>query len=70
MRELEDRLTEVEIALSHQQAALDELSAVAREQAARVDRLERALIELARRLEEARSDAGAQPAADVRPPHW
>lgn len=70
MRELEDRLTEVEIALSHQQAALDELSAVAREQAARVDRLERALIELARRLEEARAAAGAPPEGDVRPPHW
>jgi len=68
MTEPYDRITELEIALTHQEAAIEELSAVLRDQAARIDLLERRIARLAERLEEA--EAGAAPEADVPPPHW
>lgn len=66
----ETRLTELEIALTHQQAATEELSGVVREQAAQIDRLERLLAALASRLAEAEAGSGATPEPDARPPHW
>ena len=65
-----DRLTELEIALAHQERLTEELSDLVREQADRLDRLERTLAVLARRLEAARLDEGEAPAANAPPPHW
>lgn len=62
------RLTEVEIALSHAEAALEELSGVVRAQSDRIDRLDRLVDAMARRIAEA--EAGVLPPADERPPHW
>lgn len=66
------RLTELEIALAHQERLGEELSEVVREQAERIDRLERRAALLLERLatleEAARTPAG--PPADERPPHW
>lgn len=64
----DERLTEIEIALTHQEAALDELGGVLRAQADRIDRLERLVALIAARRAEA--EAEATPEADVRPPHW
>lgn len=64
----DDRITELEIALTHQEATIEELSAVLREQAARIDLLERRIARLAERQDEA--EAGAAPEANVPPPHW
>ncbi len=66
-----ERLTELEIALTHQQAMLDELSEVVRAQADRIDLLRAQLDRLALRLAAAEAalpdDA---PEADRPPPHW
>ncbi len=64
----DDRITELEIALTHQEATVEELSAVLREQAARIDLLERRIARLAERQDAA--EAGTAPDADVPPPHW
>lgn len=65
------RLTEIEIALTHAEAGVEELGAVVRAQADRIDRLERRLAALAALVVEAEARAGAgAPPADARPPHW
>lgn len=64
-----DRLTELEIALAHQERLADDLSDVIRAQSDRIDRLERILLRLAQRVEAAGDDAET-PAANVAPPHW
>ena len=68
-RMADDRLNELEIAIAHQERLAEELSEIVRGQADRLDRLERTLALLARRIEEAdgRPDA---PAAHAPPPHW
>lgn len=65
----DERLTELEIALAHQERLCEELSDMVRAQSDRLDRLERALATLVRRLDEADSGPEAPPAS-VRPPHW
>lgn len=70
MTEAESRLTDLEIALTHQEALVEDLNAIVREQAERIDRLERAFGELARRLAGALEEMEAPPEANVRPPHW
>lgn len=64
------RLTELEIALTHQERVAEELSEIIRAQAGRLDLAERALAELAERLAELEAQATPRPAADTRPPHW
>jgi SlyX protein len=64
-----DRFTELEIALAHQERVTEELNEVVREQAGRLDRLERTLAALARRLA-AMEEAPEAPEADAPPPHW
>ncbi len=70
MTDPDHRMTELEIALTHQQAMLDELSGVVRDQDARIDTLLLRLDRLARRIEEADAAQGSEPDADARPPHW
>lgn len=65
----DDRLTALEIALAHQERLGEELSDIVRAQVDRIDRLERALAVLLRRVEEAEAGPEA-PAANVPPPHW
>jgi SlyX protein len=64
------RLTELEIALAHQERAAEELSEIVRAQAGRLDRVERALAGLAERLAELETRDASPPAAGARPPHW
>lgn len=64
------RLTEIEIALTHQEAATEDLSEAVRAQAARIDRLERLVATLTLRLAEAEAGTGAPSEPDARPPHW
>ncbi len=69
MTRTDDRTTELEIALTHQAAMLEDLSAMVRVQADRLDRLERVLAALALRIAEDGPGA-ADPEASLRPPHW
>jgi uncharacterized coiled-coil protein SlyX len=62
------RLTEFEIALSHAERTIEELSDVMRAQADRVAHLERRSTVIAARL--AALDEGAPPPVDRPPPHW
>jgi uncharacterized coiled-coil protein SlyX len=64
------RLTELEIALAHQDRLSEDLSAVIREQADRLAELERRLGRLTVRLDALEEASAAPPAPDARPPHW
>ena len=64
------RLTEIEIALAHQERVAEELSDVVREQADRLALLERRLAAIARARRGARGEAPTPPPAERRPPHW
>jgi uncharacterized coiled-coil protein SlyX len=64
------RLTELEIAVTHQAAALEELHAVAVDLGARIEHLERLVRALAARVAEDRTAPGAPPDPTARPPHW
>jgi SlyX protein len=66
----DQRLTELEIALTHQQAMLDELSEILRRQADEIALLQRQLAHLAEHLATAGAGDGDVPPADSRPPHW
>lgn len=71
MSEPEQRLTELEIALTHQQMTLDEVSELVRAQADHIAGLTRRLAHLAERVEAAEAALpGGMPEADRRPPHW
>jgi SlyX protein len=70
MTQTQDRLASLEIALTHQERSVEELNAVILDQATRLERLERQVEMLARRLivaEEALPGTGAE---DRPPPHW
>ncbi|MEM7547738.1 MAG: SlyX family protein [Pseudomonadota bacterium] len=65
------RIEALEIALSHAEAAIEDLSATARAQWDEIDNLKRDVIRLSRRLEAAmEADEGDTPAADSPPPHY
>lgn len=65
------RITELEIALAHQERAAEEMSDVVRAQAERLDALERRVAVLLARLAAVEAAAPAEaPPASIRPPHW
>lgn len=65
------RITELEIALAHQERAAEEMSDVIRAQAERLDTLERRVAVLLARLASVEATAPTEaPAASMRPPHW
>jgi uncharacterized coiled-coil protein SlyX len=64
------RLTELEIALSHQERLGEDLNEVVRDQSERIARLEARVAALATRLVALEADDGPAPPADARPPHW
>jgi SlyX protein len=68
MPDNDHRLTELEIALTHQQAMLDELSEVLRRQSDEIALLQRQIAHLSENLTGA-GDVEVPP-ADTRPPHW
>jgi len=60
----------LEIKLAYQERAVSDLSRELFESSKRIDRLEKLLREVARKVKEL-SDAAEPPASgDVRPPHW
>jgi uncharacterized coiled-coil protein SlyX len=65
---MDERLTAIEIALAHAEAAIEDLSGVVREQDARIRQLERALAGLAERIAAAETRSGPEP--EVPPPHY
>ena len=70
MTDRDARLTELEIALAHQERLGEELSEVVRGQADRLDLVERRVAALLDRLAALEAGAPAAPPADARPPHW
>lgn len=67
----EDRLTDLEVQLTHQAAMIEELSEVVRQQGDEIDLLKKRADLLMRRAAEAEvSEGGTAPLADQRPPHW
>ncbi len=66
-----DRITDLEIQLAHQAAAIEDLSDVVRIQGDDIARLRRRLALLLERAAETElAEGGTVPLADRRPPHW
>jgi len=70
MTDQDARLTELEIALAHQERLSEELSEVVHDQADRLDSMERRIAALLDRLAALEAGAPAALPADARPPHW
>lgn len=68
--ETERRLTELEMALAHAEAAAEDLSEVVRDQGVRLDRLARQMEILLLRLAEMEAVGQGSGEADAPPPHW
>ena len=67
----DERLTELEVQITHQAAAIEELSEVVRRQGDEIELLKKRADLLLRRAAEAEvSEGGTAPLADQRPPHW
>lgn len=65
----EDRLTRLEETLTHQAAAIEDLSDIVRTQADRIDVLERRVRQLRERVAQTESEGGHVFGAE-RPPHY
>ena len=65
-----NRITELEIALAHQQRLGEELSDLLRDHLDRLAQVERQVAVLRARLAALEAGDDAPPAPDVRPPHW
>lgn len=65
-QELETRITELEMTVTHQERTISELSDVVAEQWARIEALQRELT----RLDETKADAEPEDEANRRPPHY
>ena len=65
-KDLEARITELEMTVTHQERTIGELSDVVAEQWARIEGLQRELA----RLEETKADAADDDVADQAPPHY
>jgi len=70
MTDRDARLTELEIALAHQERVSEDLSENVRAQDGRLDRLDRHVTALLDRLSALEAGGLAMPPADSRPPHW
>ena len=70
MTDRDARVTELEIALAHQERLGEELSDVVRTQADRLAALERRIAALTERVAALEAGGPAEPQADARPPHW
>ncbi|MEM8753194.1 MAG: SlyX family protein [Pseudomonadota bacterium] len=65
-----DRIEALEAAVAHAEAAIEDLSEVARRQSEEIDALRRELGKLVRTLEAALEEAPPSPEADRPPPHY
>jgi len=66
----EDRLIDIEIKLSHQEDAVEELNKVVCRQQKKIDHLEAICEALIRHVKELSDGAAEQRAADEPPPHY
>ena len=64
------RLDALEIRITHQDAAIDDLNKVITSQWKEIDRLTREIVKLEDRLATAEMTMGSDPADEPPPPHW
>ncbi|UYL07950.1 SlyX family protein [Bdellovibrio sp. SKB1291214] len=67
---MDERLTNLEIKVAHQDHVIEELHQVIYEQQKTIDKLETLLSGLTRRLQEALSDEGSEIRGNEKPPHY
>lgn len=65
----EDRLIDIETKIAHQEHILEELSQVLYEQQKTIDHLEKRLVQLSKKLEDANDNGDIGP-ANQKPPHY
>lgn len=70
MANANDRITELEIQLSHQTQVIDDLSDMVAKQGDQLDRLARRVSLLLENAADAQAGAGGVILADQKPPHW
>ncbi|WP_413557196.1 SlyX family protein [Bdellovibrio sp. HCB209] len=66
----EARLTNLEIKISHQDQVIEELHQVIYDQQKVIDKMETALLQMAKRFEEALGDEGSEIRGNEKPPHY
>jgi SlyX protein len=67
---MQERVTELEIKLAHNEQALNELSDVLYRQQQLIDRLEQRMEALQQRVETGNADGADPDATDEKPPHY
>lgn len=70
MAQNSDRITELEIQISHQTQVIDDLSEMVAKQGDQLARLTRKVTLLLENAAEAQAGAGGVILADQKPPHW
>jgi SlyX protein len=67
---MEDRITDLEIRLTHQEAALDEMNGVLLEQHTLIGRLQDDITRLRRQLQDVNAGSVGEAANEPPPPHY
>ncbi len=70
MASANDRVTELEIQLSHQTQVIDDLSDMVAKQGDQIERLTRRVSLLLENAADAQAGGGGVVLADQKPPHW
>jgi SlyX protein len=66
----ENRLTEIETTLAHQDKVIADLSDVMNDQWKEIQSLKRKISETNNKIDELESNSGASDESNVKPPHW
>ncbi len=66
----DDKITNIEMTLAHQDKVIAELSDVINDQWREIEALKRQLNKTNSKIEELESSANGQDDANVKPPHW
>lgn len=66
----DDKITNIEMTLAHQDKVITELSDVINDQWREIEALKRQLNKTNSKIEELESSANGQDDANVKPPHW
>lgn len=70
MNDNNDKITDIEMALAHQEKTIAELSDVMNAQWSEIEALKRQLKMAHNKIEELETNVGGEDQSNVKPPHW